>query len=74
MSVYTALTVIPGNFHNVNLYIGTTTQYQCPFTGNTLSVACTDSNEVISYFDESSIIGSKANIFTADGVNSKILM
>ena len=74
MTSYAPLTVVPGSFHNVNLYIGSTTQYYCPFIGNTISVVCTDSNEQIYSIDESSIVGSKANIFTADGVNSKILM
>ena len=73
-SVYTALSVIPGSFHNVNLYIGSSTQYQCPFIRNTLSVVCTDSNEMIYSIDESSITGSRTNIFTAVGVNSTILI
>ena len=44
-SSYTPLTVMPGSFHAVNLYIGSTTLYQCSFTFNTLSAICGDLNE-----------------------------
>ena len=62
-----------GSFHNVNLFINETKLYNCSFIPSTLVESCTDLNPLTYSIDESAI-ASKANIFTVDKFNSKLLI